>query len=474
MKISKLSINNFMRISAIEIAPNSDLVRIVGRNAQGKSSILQALWAALAGKDACPAVPIRSGQERAKIRLDLGELIITRTFSRSKDKSADEYTTAITVESGDGARYPSPQKMLDALIGSLSFDPLAFARMRPREQFDALRQFVPTVDFDAIEKANLSDRERRTELNRLAQQERGAALATTVPEGTPAELVDEDAIVAELARAGEHNSDVEKRRQNREAVSRRIEAAQQRIASLDADIETAAQAIRARDGARIAQLEEQIAALQRQVVDAQAAMENAIEREAARLREGAEEAQKTASELSEKLAAAGELPAPIDTAAVARQLEEARTINVNVRRAQDRARHERLAEDLEKRSEALTEAIEARNAQKRAAIAAAKMPVDGIGFGDGIVLLNGVPFEQGSDAEQLRASVAIAMALNPKLRVIRVRDGSLLDENSLKILEQMCADQDFQCWIEIVDSDGKTGFVIEDGQLKAADAEAAA
>ena len=68
--------------------------------------------------------------------------------------------------------------------------------------------------------------------------------------------------------------------------------------------------------------------------------------------------------------------------------------------------------------------------------------------------------------EQLRTSIAIAMALNPKLRVIRVRDGSLLDEESLKLIADMADKEDYQVWCERVDSSGKIGFVLENGHLK--------
>ncbi len=106
-----------------------------------------------------------------------------------------------------------------------------------------------------------------------------------------------------------------------------------------------------------------------------------------------------------------------------------------------------------------------RDAEKLAAIEKAKLPVESLTFGDGIVLLNGVPFDQGSDAEQLRASCALAMAGNPTLRVLRVRDGSLLDEDALALLAKMAEERDYQVWIERVGS-GNIGFVLEDGQLK--------
>ena len=100
------------------------------------------------------------------------------------------------------------------------------------------------------------------------------------------------------------------------------------------------------------------------------------------------------------------------------------------------------------------------------------MPVEGIEFGEDSVLLNGVPFEQASDAEQLRASVAIAMAANPKLRVIRIRDGSLLDDEAMQLLGTMATEADMQVWIERVDSSGRIGFVLEDGHVRKTEAQA--
>jgi hypothetical protein len=110
--------------------------------------------------------------------------------------------------------------------------------------------------------------------------------------------------------------------------------------------------------------------------------------------------------------------------------------------------------------------MESRTEQKQKAIASAKMPVKGLSFGDGIVLYKGVPIEQASSAEQLRVSCAIGMAGNPKLRVMIIKDGSLLDSDSLKLLAGMAKDQDFQVWVERVDASGQVGIVMEDGHVK--------
>ena len=107
----------------------------------------------------------------------------------------------------------------------------------------------------------------------------------------------------------------------------------------------------------------------------------------------------------------------------------------------------------------------AATAQRAAAITAAQMPIEGISFGEGEVLFNGLPFVQSSSAQQLRVSVAIAMAANPKLRVLRIKDGSLLDESNLALIAEMAERDDYQVWIERVDASGKVGIVMEDGAV---------
>jgi hypothetical protein len=170
------------------------------------------------------------------------------------------------------------------------------------------------------------------------------------------------------------------------------------------------------------------------------------------------------------VASAPPLPNKVDTKQLAEAIELARSIEDLLRRAAEHNKHLDQALKLEAESANLSAIMDARNDGKQRAIGAVKLPVEGLSFGDGVVLLDGVPFEQGSDAQRLRVSVAIAMAMNPKLRALRIRHGSELDEDSMKLLAEMLDEADYQCWIERVDSSGKIGFVIEDGHLKGATA----
>ena len=433
MKIIELHAENVKRLKAVQIRPTGPLVEIAGRNGQGKSSVLDCIWWALAGADNVQRAPIRKGESEAVIRLDLGEVKVRRTFKHKGE--AGEFTTSLVVENGEGARYPSPQKMLDTLVDHLSFDPLAFTRMKARDQFDALRAFVPGVDFDAIDKANKDDFAARTVKNREVASLTARYQGIVLPAGAPAARVDTAALVAEMQKAGEHNADIERRRARREQA--------------EGEIATA------KEAARVAF--ERAAELRRQADAAQA--------------EG-EQKHNDAAALRLRLDAADPLPAPINTVEIQDQIADAGRIN-DAFDAAARAKGEReriAAEGQAAEAEAarLTTAIEARNADKAEAIAAAEMPIPGLEFGEGEILLNGLPFDQASDAERLRTSIAIAMAANPKLRVIRVRDGSLLDEQAMVLLSEMAAASDMQVWVERVSADSKIGIVLEDGMVRGA------
>jgi hypothetical protein len=103
---------------------------------------------------------------------------------------------------------------------------------------------------------------------------------------------------------------------------------------------------------------------------------------------------------------------------------------------------------------------------KESAIANAKMPIEHLKFDGDKITYKNIPLTQVSSAEKLKISLAIIIALNPKLRVIRIDDGSLLDTQNMQILKDMAKANDLQIWIEKVDDSGKIGFYIQEGEVK--------
>lgn len=433
MKIVKLSASNFKRLQAVEINPDGSLVRITGKNGQGKSSVLDAIEAVIGGGRALPKTPVRKGAKHAKIIADLGDLIVSRRFTA-------EGGTSLQVERADGSVLSSPQKVLDALFARVAFDPIEILRMDPKKQLETLRGVVKVdVDIEALDGRNLRDYNDRTDINRDIKNLTSRIEAMDVPDlpaGAPApKPVDTQALLSQIESAAATNAEIEQRKVRREQVA---EGVQTKRDAAQVKLDRAA-----RLRAEAAELE---AEGQKQNLDADAD--------------------------EKRLAEAEALPDPVDVSALRAQLENGTAINKAIDRRRERDLLRADLAKLNQKSQALTDAIAERTEQKAAAIAAAKMPVPGLGFTDEGVTLNGLPFEQASSAEQLRASMGIAMAMNPELRVVLIRDGSLLDEDGLRLVAEMAAERDFQVWVESVDSSGAIGFVMEDGQVKGADAEA--
>lgn len=434
MRIIQFRAENFKRLSAVSIKPDGTIVNISGKNGQGKSSVLDAIWAALGGAENMPAVPVRAGADEAIIRLDLGEYIVTRKIKTKEDGS---FTTGLVVEGADGVRAKSPQAVLNGLMGRFCLDPMAFVKMAPKDQFDALKHLVPGLDLDVIKAADEEDRERRTAENRKHKEALAAAMAAGAKDGL-LEPVDVSTITADIARASDFNqsiTDRKTRRANAEAEAKAFE-----------------------DKALVCRQQQEI------IRDEIKRLETSMETQVSQFGEFVTKA----NELRDKLAAAPALPEMLNTADLAQALATANTNNIEAEKQRQRDAMLDRAKNHEKVSSALTDAIEARAEQKKQAIASAKFPVEGLSLGEEEVLVNGLPFAQAATSQKIKTAMAIAMASNPEIRVVRVEDGSLLDADALAIVADVAKAQDFQVWIETV-SDGSgssSGFVIEDGHLK--------
>ena len=424
MKIVRLTSKNIKRLKAVEIAPDGNVVVVGGRNGQGKTSVLDSIAYALGGKDVICREPIRRGEERAEVTCDLGELIVRRTFTAGGGG-------ALTVETKDGARFTSPQGRLDDLIGSLSFDPLAFARMDAATQADTLRRLMG-LDFSKLDGERVRLFEERTQVNRDGKALAARHAAMQKWADAPAEEVSANDVLIQ------------------------IEA--ERVALDGREAERAA----ARDAERaLARLNENFAAQRADFEELSAILkkkESALNDTAIKI----ESAKVTASNARARADSHGEEADTIGP--LQERLTQIEEINRKVR---DNAAAATLGADLDKLraySQSLTESLAAIDEEKRAAVAAVQFPVGGLGFGEGGVTLTGIPFDQASAAEQLRVSVAIGIALNPKLRVLLIRDASLLDAESLRLVAEMADKHDAQLWLERVEDEGST-VVIEDGSV---------
>lgn len=412
MRLTGFEIRDFKRLKlcAIPNLPERGVVPIVGKNGAGKSSIIDAFVAALGGKRGLPEEPIRRGAERASIVLRFDALEVERTITASGGGT-------LTVRGADGMPMRTPQEVLDRLVGSYGFDPMAFASATPAEQRKTLAR-VCGVDLDAHERARKGVYDERTFVGRqLAQAE--AQLASMPIVSAPEKEESLEELLAQIGEAQRGNATVE--------------AAQRRVVELEGHV--------TRWGDEIERLEQQLARARESLQEAASALtaarQEAVAAKARRVDLGP---------LNER----------------ARTIEET---NRRVRQASDRRRKAEEVAELGRKRDGLSERIHAMDASLANAVAGSQLPVEGLAIADDGVTLNGVPFSQASSAEKLKVGFALALAEGKECRLVFCRLGSLCDEESLATLAQLADEHDALALVELVDDGERPGVVIEDGTI---------
>lgn len=420
-RITQLVVENVKRVKVVTINPDGSVVRIRGENGEGKSSVLDSIAYALGGEKLCPAEPIRRGAESARVEVSLsnGWKIERRWTKRGS------YLKATTK---DGASYGKPQKILDDLVGRLSFDPLEFLRLKPTEQQEKLRGLAG-VDTSMLDRKRRELYELRTGVNRDVAQL--SARLSSMPEvEAPDQPVSSAELLAEHQRRQAQEAEHGRRRNELRSVFQDFKRAQDDVA---------------RQTKLVDELEERI----RREKSALAVLE--VKQSEIRQRGNAMKAEVDAL-------------VPVDLEEIPAQLRELEAVNDRVRAKQQRQAVVLEIEKVADQAEQLSAAIGVVDDQKARILEQAKFPVEGLGFSETGVTFRDLPLEQSSQAEQIRVSMAMAIALSPKLPIALIHDGSLLDEHSLQIVTDMAEKAGAQVWLEVVGKDG-AGIVIEDGMV---------
>lgn len=439
MRLIRIQAWNVKRISEIDLNLQGHHIFVIGgKNKAGKSSAIDAVQYAMCGKKSIPEKPLRNGEKSGKIRLTLqghddetqqDGLIVEREFF-------EDGSTQMKLLSDDGFEAPQPQRLLDDLYSKAGFDPLAFTKLGPKEQLDSLRKIVG-LDFTELDRERQKFYDQRTLVNN-----QGKALKARI-EGMP---VHADAPEAEVNVADLMNllGQIQKHNDKNAAARRDLSTAQQKASDAKAKHEIAL--------ADVANLEKQLA----------------------EAREKAGRYAVTVSELNDSAIIMNQAVEEMkneDPDPVKKQISEADTRNRKLRENKQRAELDSDLTGLRTKSKELSDKMEDIDATKQESMKLAKWPVDGLGFAENGVTLNGLPFEQASSAEQWDTSIAIGMVLHPKLRLMVIRDGSLLDDDTMTTIDKRVKDNDYQCIVEVVTRNAtdeeRCCVVIEEGKVKA-------
>jgi DNA repair exonuclease SbcCD ATPase subunit len=400
MKVIELVSENFKRLNA-HVVMDGKNVTVEGKNGVGKSSFIDAIWVALTGKDV-PEQPIQQGKESAKIAVtvkgDDGSQFIVERKFLPSGAS-------LAVKTNDGAKFSSPQRFLDQRLGCISFDPFEFIQKQPREQKKFLMELlgIDLTEIDSTKKALLAQKDELVKQHQVLKSEIDKLPAIT-------EELEEKSTAEAIKIYNDRLDDIKEIKEKRKRwnylinesndVSLKIKVLKEKLKEMNDEIEKL----------KLENFEEpEIGDLQAEIEAINAHNEKVKQQKIIRLK-----------------------------------IEQLNNITV---------KGKAKAEELKKLEE-----------ERVNIIASAKMPIDGLSFSEEGLLFEGLPFteEQLSTAKLIEAGIKISMALNPNLRIMRIKDGSLLDSDTLAIIKQAAKDNDYQLFIERVSDNKEIGFVIEE------------
>lgn len=396
---------------AIDFDKQGKLVTVGGKNAAGKSTVLDGLLTVLGGLPGHIKQPIKRGADEAELKVKINTDGLEVEAVRSFTKVGDDYSTSITVTQ-NGNRLASPAKLLKKLIGEIGLDPVAFADAQPKSQRATLFSLLG-IDTDGIEEEKRKALDDVKIYERQLEQIAGAVDKIVVPADTPDEPVDIDKLLDEATAAGNVAREVEATKERKQALSQKLQDAERLI----------------------------------------------------------QECQDEIKACETKLSVWGDTDYAAAEAKLLEQVRDASAVNraVEQKKYLDQRRSE--YRDTQSKVNNAKLAVKTLEAKKAEMLSSASMPVEGLGFDEDGVTLNGVPWGQASRAEQLKAATQIMLSQAGELRVLVVHDGSSLDLESLADLRKIAEETDSQIIVERVCSpvddgfDSEADFYIVDGEF---------
>lgn len=400
MKIIELVSENFKRLNA-RVVMDGKSVTVEGKNGVGKSSFIDAVWVALTGKNV-PAEPIKKGENSArievKVKSDDGSQFIV-------ERKFSQSGGILTVKTVDGAKFSSPQKFLDEKIGRISFDPFEFVNKQPREQKKFLMELLG-IDLTTIEfkkKTLLAERDAMSKAyNNLLQEAQGLP-----PYEEGMQEKNSTQAIEEYKKRITEIEEIKRRKANLARLIEQRESLKSEIERLTAELEN---------------IKHQITKIKSQPMNEPELTDIETEMEAINKHNGLVKINQRIKQI-------------LDNISITQQTINEKSYQIK---------------QLEQERVSL--------------ISSAKMPIDGLSFSDEGLLFDGLPFteQQLSTAKLIETGIKISIALNPSLRIMRIKDGSLLDSETLSIIKQAAKDNDYQLFIERVSDSQEIGFIIEE------------
>lgn len=411
-----VEVSNFrrLRVAQVRLDREEGLVRVTGKNAAGKTSLLRAIQGVLGGAKAVPEGAIHDGEAAGNAKLLLSNgYTVERRFTHAAPKGY------LTITSADGGKYG--QAKLDEWLGALSFDPLAFMSLPIARQKEILLGLGKDPDL-AAKLEELDEKRKRLydERTPFISQKRHYN-AVPKPEHPRPEPID---TMTEMNRLREL-----------EEVAAALQTQKHKIERYENELR--------RIDDEIADLEGRIADLKLRREQGTAALQAA--------QDAYDESEDPTTEIE----------------AIKGRLAEAARINARLQPWLEYETAQGMVEEAADWERRLTEQIKAVDEEKNRLLAEAAIPVEGLTFAeDGTPLYAGRPLEDASGAERITLAVQVALATSPALRVCLLDEANDLDLDSLQALDALAREHGFQIWAVRIGLEGDGEVVVDDGEAR--------
>lgn len=424
VKIASLELENVKRIKAVSITPTTDGLTVIGgRNAQGKTSVLDAIAWALGGNSFKPQNPTREGSATpAKLKIELSNgLIVTRQGSSGSLKVVDP------------TGKKSGQTLLNSFIEQLALNLPKFMNSTDKEKAEVLLDLIGVKDqIKALDNQieTLSDQRRPLKTDYLGKRK----VAADMP--YYADAPEEPISATELI----------ERQQAILAKNSQNQAIRQKVVDLEAQMKLKEQQ-EADARERVKQIERELTAANNQV--------SVIVDEKFQLFNSLKSTKDNAAKLVDE-----------STADIEEKLRDIDAINEKVRANQRRADLEAEAETTEETYKAISDQIETVRKQRIALLDSANMPLDDLDVKDGYLVYRGITWSDMSSAEQLQVATAIVRALKPDCGFVLVDKLEQMDTQTLAEFGAWAQSVGLQVIGTRVSTGDECSVVIEDGYAK--------
>jgi len=414
MRILNLKSENLKGIKAIDITPKDDMVIISGKNGAGKTSAIDSIWYALLWKSGSKGtpMPIRKGAKYAEVKVTLCEDLTKEEIAQGKvPEPLFIVTRNWTANDKTYLKVSNGKGLIYTSPQKLLDDFIGFLSVDPRKftTMSGKEHRDILIKLTGFDVSKIEEKIAELRESRTIKSREVKLLSGEREEVTIEDLPEELISV----------DDIDKELQTAMIVNSRIE-----------------EFIRSKSRA-----EDQIKILQDEIASCDLYLQD-------------------------------HHVIPVDT--LKEKLSNSQEINEQVRISQ----RNKVADEKENKAqteyEEFTQNIKEETAKLEDGLKANwhKIPDQKLSLTETDIAYDGTPYSQISFSEQLRVAMGIAMAINPKLKVISIADYSLLDEEHKSIIRQLAKEFGFQVWAEEVDDSGTKGFYIEDGEVKAENEEA--